>query len=231
MVEHRVDGVIICSTSFGARQSRELLANGCPVVVVNNHAAEEYRYSIYHDDLDGSRQVTRHLIGLGHTKIAYISNTLSGRITLDRLSGFKKEMQNARLAIPESRIIAVQGGHPGAGLEAIRHILALPEQPTAIFCFNDMIALGVLQGLAEKGLRAPGDISVAGFDNIIFSEYTNPPLTTLDQPKRFIGMEAARLMVGLVKSPCDPGIPEEACIRRLKGRLLVRQSTAPPSQE
>ena len=72
MRERQVDGLIICSASFSAEQRRKLLEYGIPIVVVNNQAAEEYRYSIYHDDVDGSRQVTRHLIELGHTRIAYL---------------------------------------------------------------------------------------------------------------------------------------------------------------
>ena len=89
MREHRVDGVILCSTPFSAEQSQQLLAHEIPIVVVNNQAAEDYRYSIYHDDVDGSRQVTRHLLELGHRRIAYLGNAQSGRTTLDRLSGFQ----------------------------------------------------------------------------------------------------------------------------------------------
>lgn len=228
MMEHRTDGIIICSTSFGIEQSRELLANGRPIVVVNNQAVEDYRYSIYHDDVDGSRQVTRHLIDLGHKKIAYLGNSLSGRTTQDRLSGFQQEMEAGRLSIPASYIFQVPGGDPENSLEGLDHFLALPNRPTAIFCYNDMLAIGVLNGLQQAGFQVPEDFSIAGFDNIVFSAYTNPPLTTLDQPKRFIGAEAARLILALLKSPCDESVSAESRIQILKGRLLVRQSTSPP---
>ena len=223
-----VDGLVICSASFSAEQRRKLLEYGIPIVVVNNQAAEEYRYSIYHDDVDGSRQVTRHLIELGHRRIAYLGNSLSGRTTLDRLTGFRQEMEAAGLAVPAAYIHEVSGGRPEDGLLALDHFLNLPQRPTAIFCFNDMLAIGVLNGLQTAGMHVPADISIAGFDNIIFSAYTNPPLTTLDQPKRYIGAEAARLILGLLDSLTNEEVPGQE-IQMLKGKLLVRQSTAPPT--
>jgi DNA-binding LacI/PurR family transcriptional regulator len=194
------------------------------LVVINNQAAEDFRYSIYHDDVDGSRQVTHHLIELGHRKIAYLGNSLSGRTTLDRLTGFRLEMESNGLAVPAEYIHEAPGGDPENGIEASKHFLDLPQRPTAIICYNDMLAIGVLKGLQQLGIRVPEEISVTGFDNIIFSAYTNPPLTTFDQPKRFIGLEAARLLLGLLKHEQDDGEK----VKILKGELLVRASTAAP---
>jgi len=228
MRERHVDGLIICSASFSASQQRKLLEFGIPIVVVNNHAAEEYRYSIYHDDVDGSRQVARHLIELGHKKIAYLGNSLSGRITLDRLTGYRHEMESAGLSIPDEYIFEIPGGGPEDGLNALEHFLKLPERPSALFCFNDLMAIGVLKGLHAAGIRVPEDFSVVGFDNILISAYTNPPLTTLDQPKRYIGAEAARLILELLDQIAGENVDGQE-IQKLKGRLLVRQSTAPPT--
>jgi len=230
MRERHVDGLIICSASFSAEQRRKLLEYGIPIVMVNNQAAEEYRYSIYHDDVDGSRQVTRYLIELGHQRIAYLGNSLSGRTTLDRLNGFRQEIKSAGLNIFTGYTHEVPGSRPNDGLAALDHFLSLPQPPTAIFCYNDMLAIGVLNGLHKANIRVPADISVVGFDNIVFSAYTNPPLTTFDQPKRYIGAEAARLILGLL----DLYKGEEALeqqIQKLKGSLLVRQSSAPPPKE
>jgi DNA-binding LacI/PurR family transcriptional regulator len=228
MRERQVDGLIICSASFSAGQQRKLLEFDIPIVMVNNHAAEEYRYSIYHDDVDGSRQVIRHLLELGHKKIAYLGNSLSGRVTLDRLTGFRQEMEASGLDIPDEYIYEMPGSNPEDGLAALNHFLELPKRPTALFCFNDMLAIGVLKGLQGVGIRVPEDFSVVGFDNIVFSAYTNPPLTTLDQPKRYIGVEAARLILDLLDPVEGEKAPEQE-IQKLKGKLLVRQSTAPPS--
>ncbi|MBP1692933.1 MAG: LacI family transcription regulator [Chloroflexi bacterium] len=229
MSEHRVDGVIICSTSFSNRQSRLLQEYGIPIVVINNQAAEDYRYSIYHDDIDGSRQITRYLIGLGHQKIAYLGNSLSGRTTQDRMSGYQQEMQASRLLVPPGYIHEVPGGGPTHGMIGLDHFLDLPDRPTALVCFNDLMAIGVLKGLQLAGIEVPEELSVTGFDNILFSAYTNPPLTTFDQPKKYIGSEAARLLLGLFKSDTGSNLPDSK-IQILKGRLLVRKSTAPPAE-
>ena len=230
MVEHRVDGVIICSTSFSEKQSEQLLQYGIPLVVINNQTAEDFRYSIYHDDVDGSRQVARHLIELGHRKIAYLGNSLSGRTTLDRLAGFRQEMESAGLPVPSDHIYEIPGSEPEKGDLAAEHFINLADRPTALVCFNDMIAIGVLKSLQQRGMRVPEEFSITGFDNIVFSNYTNPPLTTFDQPKRFIGQKAAELILNLLDTTTKIHVPEQK-IQVLKGSLLVRKSTALPPAE
>ena len=226
MVERRVDGVIICSTPVSTGQSRQLTSFGVPIVVVNNQSAEEYRYSIYHDDRDGSRHVTRHLLDLGHRDIAYLGNAAAGRSTQDRLNGYQHELRAAGIEVAPGFIHEAPGGKPEHGLASVDHFLALSHRPTALVCYNDMLAMGVLQGLRTNRIRVPEDMSVTGFDNIFFSAFTDPPLTTFDQPKQFIGAEAARLVLGLLDTGDLDGTPSE--IRMLKGRLLVRASTAAP---
>jgi DNA-binding LacI/PurR family transcriptional regulator len=227
MRQHRVDGVIICSTTFSDEQSRHFSKYDIPIVVVNNQAAEDYRYSIYHDDVDGSRQLTRHLIGLGHRKIAYLGNSNSGRTTLDRLAGFRLEMESNGLHVPDNYIYEIPGSEPEKSNLAVDHFLELADRPTALVSFNDMMAIGMLKSLQEREIRVPEEISITGFDNIIFSNYTNPPLTTFDQPKRSIGHKAAELILSLRDSTSKTSVPEHK-IQVLKGNLLVRESTAPP---
>jgi len=227
MRQHHVDGVIVCSTSFSDEKSQQLSQYGIPIVVVNNQAAEDYRYSIYHDDLDGSRQLTRHLIELGHRKIAYLGNSHSGRTTQDRLAGFRFEMESCGLAVSDKYIYEVPGSEPENGILTANHFLDLPERPTAVVCFNDIMAIGMLKSLQQRGVRVPEELSITGFDNIIFSNYTNPPLTTFDQPKRFIGQKAAELILNLLNASNKASVPEQK-IQVLKGKLLIRKSTAPP---
>jgi DNA-binding LacI/PurR family transcriptional regulator len=229
MMEHRADGVIICSTSFSAEQSQQLQDGGFQIVVINNQAAENFRYSIFHDDVDGARQITRHLIDLGHRRIAYLGDSLSGRTSLDRLTGFHSEMDSAGLVVPPEYIYEVPGGTPELGATSVNHFLDLPERPTAIICFNDMLAIGLLKALQQAGLEIPADISITGFDNIRFSTYTNPPLTTFDQPKRYIGMEATRLLLGLLHPEAEIHA-DRSEIKILRGRLLKRKSTAAPNE-
>jgi len=228
MRQHRVDGIIICSTPFSGERSQQLSKYGIPIVMINNQAAEEYRYSIYHDDLDGSRQVTRHLIELGHRKIAYLGNSSSGRTTQDRLAGLRYEIESAGLSLPDKYIYEIPGSEPQKGIMAAEHFLSLSDRPTAIVCFNDMLAIGTLKILQQRGVHVPEDISITGFDNIVFSDFTNPPLTTFDQPKRFIGQKATELLISLLRPASDTYIPPQK-IHVLKGRLLVRGSTASPA--
>ncbi len=228
MREHRVDGVIICSALFSTARSNEFSKYGIPIVVVNNQAAEDYRFSIYHDDVDGSRQITRYLIGLGHKQIAYLGNASAGRSNFDRLSGFEQEMANAGLSIPVEYKHEVSGKRPENGSDGAEYFLSLKKRPTAIICYNDMIATGVLKRLNSAGLKVPEDISVTGFDNIEFSAFTNPPLTTFDQPKRYIGSEAARMVLKLLEMSNQSESSTQPIVQTLQGKLLLRQSCASP---
>lgn len=227
MMEHRTEGVIICSSSFSSEQGKQLLTYGFPIVVVNHQAAENFHYSIYHDDYDGSRQITRHLIDLGHRHIAYLGNSESGRTTLERLSGYKDEMLDAGLDIQKQLIHNQPGGDSRNGYKSVKSFLELSPRPTAIICFNDLMAIGVIKGLADAGLHVPEDISVTGFDNISMSAYSTPALTTIDQPKRSIGEEACQLLFDLIRRSRS-GETFEPKEKILKGKLLVRQSTSNP---
>ena len=229
MMEQRTDGVIICSSSFSPEHGRQLLSSGFPVVVVNHQGSESFNYSIYHDDVDGSSQVTQHLISLGHKRIAYLGNSQSGRTTQDRLRGFQVAMAKANLDVPESYIHHVDGGDPILGQKSIEYYTKLSPKPTAIVCFNDMLAIGVLKGCEIAGLRVPEDLSVTGFDNITYSAFTTPCLTTFDQPKFSIGQEAAQLLLDLLQAE-DGIIPETPNVKILQGTLLVRGSTGAPSE-
>lgn len=227
MREHRVEGIVLCSTPFSIEQSRQLTSFGAPIIVINSQSTEEYRYSIAHDDTDGARQVARHLIGLGHRRIAYLGFPGSGRTDLKRTSGYREELRRAGLKVLAGYEHGAAASNPAQGEAAADHYLALPEPPTAIFCYNDMLSIGLLQGLQARGRRVPHDCSVAGFDNITFSAYTNPPLTTFDQPKRSIGAEAAHMILRLLdQSAAGNGDGAQQII--LQGRLIVRGSTAPP---
>jgi DNA-binding LacI/PurR family transcriptional regulator len=144
------------------------------------------------------------------------------------LAGFRQELEAANLPVPETYIHQVAGGGPEEGLIGLNHFLDLPERPTALVCYNDMLAIGVLKGLQQAGLHVPQEFSVTGFDNILYSAYTNPPLTTFDQPKHYIGAEAARLVLELLKAEVQENPTQEAEIRKLCGKLLVRNSTATP---
>jgi DNA-binding LacI/PurR family transcriptional regulator len=179
--------------------------------------------------VDGGRQACEHLVDLGHRRIAYLGDASSGRTTKERLSGFLLAMDKARLSVNPEYIYQVPGNSAEQGYAALEYFLELYIRPTALICYNDMMAVGVLKGLHQAGLRVPEDLSVTGFDNIMYSDFTQPPLTTIDQPKRFLGAEAGRMMLDLLDTDAS-SINSEVRIKRLKGMLLIRQSTARPIQ-
>ena len=228
MGERRVDGVIMCSPPFDPEHGRSLHNYGLPMVVVNNQSAEDIQYSVYHDNEYGTRQVVRHLIDLGHRKIAFLGNQQGGRTTMERESGYRAEMQAAGLPIPEGYVVMGPENTPAGGCSAAQQLIALPEKPTAIVCYNDLMAVGVYSALYFAGLSVPRDLSVAGFDNLLISAFLTPPLTTFSQPMHQLGMEAARLLLSLLEEHGgESPVPQQAiCVR---GELLVRGSTqAPP---
>ncbi|HOE70389.1 MAG TPA: LacI family DNA-binding transcriptional regulator [Brevefilum sp.] len=230
MLEQRIDGGIICSTPVSIERWRQFPTDRFPIVVINNQAADHYNFSIYHDDIDGSRQLARHLIELGHRKIAYLGNSHSGKTTLDRLSGLQEEMEFQGLSVAPDQIHHAPGGSLQMGAEGMNYFLNLPHPPTAVMCFNDLLAIGALKACRQAGVRVPDEISVTGFDNIAFSEFSVPPLTTLDQPKYEIGRQAAQLLLSLLSE--ESGLHSHTQgVKVLKGRLLVRATTAKPRKK
>ena len=105
--------------------------------------------------------------------------------------------------------------------------MGLKKRPSAIICYNDLMAIGAMQTLQQAGLSVPVDCSVTGFDNIDLSGYINPPLTTFDQPKYELGTQAAQMMLHLLENN-NKTIPLEQNMLTLQGELCVRASTAPP---
>jgi DNA-binding LacI/PurR family transcriptional regulator len=133
-------------------------------------------------------------------------------------------MKAAGIAPRTEWVLRGPNGRPPGGAQGALQFLRLDPRPTALFCFNDMMAIGVLQSLKQAGLRVPQDCSVAGFDDVFVAQYADPPLTTLAQPKHQLGQDAARLMLELLQSDHIEG-PRAQSIR---GELRVRASTTAP---
>ena len=228
MTERRVDGLIVCSVFVNRQFRTQFGAHSMPMVVVHNRAYDNGSHSINHDDVYGSQQMTRHLIELGHTRIAFLGNARAVCETEERLKGFREAMQAAGLTLPAEYIVYAAKGHLAAGREAICPLLDLPNPPTALVCFNDMLAIGAMQMLQESGRRVPADCSVVGFDNIPFSAFVTPSLTTFNQPKYQLGQEAARMILRLLGTQSRRKTNPKPDVITLRGEILIRASTAPP---
>jgi DNA-binding LacI/PurR family transcriptional regulator len=224
LAEHRVDGVLICSSQIGARHLAELERFGVPVVLVNNQVAGEFAHGIAHGDVAGGRVVTEHLLRLGHRRIAYLGSAASGQTNLDRRTGYQAALADSGIEAHPGWLLSVAGGRPADGLAGAEAFLRLAPRPTALVCFNDMMALGALHQLKVAGVRVPRDVSLTGFDDVFVAQYTDPPLTTFAQPKYQLGRDAAEMLLGLVRGPA-PACPHAHSVA---GHLVVRASTAPP---
>lgn len=227
MGERRVDGVIISSAQIRLEQLRQLNRFDIPFVLINNQALDEPDiYSVYHDDEYGSRELVQYLLDLGHKRIAYLGNSRGGRTNAKRLAGYKNSLKKASIQINPDFITSGPHGIPEAGAQGMQRFLDLTERPTAIVCYNDLMAIGAMRAIQQAGLNVPGDISVTGFDNIELAAYVTPALTTFNQPKYELGSKAATMMLSVLN---DEMANSQSDVQVLRGKLVPRQSTSKPS--
>lgn len=219
--EHRVDGILVNSSRVGRLYLPLLAEMKVPIVLINNEHPGEFIHSVSIDNLRAGRDATRHLVELGHQRIGYAGNQFGLQADTDRFSGYRQIIEEADIGFAPELVVHGDGG-PEAGMRATSRLLALADPPTAVFCFNDMQALGALRAARERGLKVPDDLSVVGLDDLYLSSYTLPPLTTVQQPMHEMGRLAAQILLELLsgKNP-DSRIT-------LAGKLVVRESTASP---
>jgi DNA-binding LacI/PurR family transcriptional regulator len=220
--ERRVDGVLVTSSRVGALYLPLLAEMKVPIVLINNQHPGEFVFTVTIDNLHGAREAVRHLVDLGHRRIAYIGDQFGFQSDTERLAGYRQILDEACIGFrPE--LVANGDGGPESGRRAMSQLLALPKPPTAVFCYNDMAAIGAMRAAREHGLTVPDGLSVVGFDDLFLSSYTDPPLTTIRQPKHEMGRQAAQILLELLAG----GKPQS---RVTQGELIVRQSTAPPAR-
>jgi DNA-binding LacI/PurR family transcriptional regulator len=219
--ENRVDGILVNSSRVGRLYMPLLAEMRVPIVLINNEHPGEFIHSVTIDNLRAGRDATSHLVELGHKRIGYVGNQFGLQADTERFSGYRQIMDEADIGF-DPELVAHGDGGPEAGMRAAARLLALPDPPTALFCYNDMQALGALRAARERGLTVPRDISVVGLDDLYLSSYTDPPLTTVQQPKQEMGRLAAQMLLELIsgKSP--------ASRLTITGKLVVRASTAAP---
>jgi LacI family repressor for deo operon, udp, cdd, tsx, nupC, and nupG len=177
--------------------------------------------SVHIDNAKAAAEALEHLYRLGHRRIGVITGPLVSPLSKDRLRGVKdsaKKHQAEQDCFVENGDFSIESGIVGA-----ERLLGRKDPPTAIFCFNDEMAMGVIEATKRRGLRVPADLSVVGFDDIRFARCTDPPLTTIAQPMRAIGEGTVRLLLEILRGRPDP--PESVT---LPHTLIVRSSTAPP---
>ena len=173
------------------------------------------------DNYAASRALAHHLLSYGHQKFAAIVGQVSSQIYRERLSGIRSVLEEEGIPFGDSQITG--GAYTiEAGIAGVEYLLAQPVRPTAIFCFNDDIAIGAVHALKKAGLRVPQDISVVGFDNIKVSAFVDPPLTTIDQPAYDMGRRAVEVLLSQIRG--EPLLRNKEV---LPFRLIERDSVAP----
>jgi DNA-binding LacI/PurR family transcriptional regulator len=225
--QQNVDGVIICTSSFSEENSTILSQFEIPSVVVNNETPEKYGLSLKHDDLSAGGQVARFLMELGHKRLAYIGDATASRINNERQQGFIDELNLNGKCIEPQLIIHSQGRQIENGEEAMMRLLKIRPHPTAVFCFNDLMAIGAIKKIKDHHLGVPEDISIVGFDNIPYSAYISPALTTFNQPKYKMGQEAAEMLLHVLATPSSQNL-NFTMQKSILGKLLIRESAAAP---
>lgn len=221
--EKRVDGIIITASRIGDLYMPLLEDFGVPIVLINSQQTGKYVYSIGTDDRKGGMLATEHLLSLGHTRIGYIASPNNVSSSLARLEGYRAALEARGLRF-DPVLVADGDGGPAAGAEAATKLAGHSDRPTALFCYNDLTAIGAIRALDDMGLDVPGDISVVGYDDIPLVEYLNPPLTTIKQRKYDMGCMAMDMLLSLLGGAQDV---QDIAIEPI---LIHRKSTAPARQ-
>jgi DNA-binding LacI/PurR family transcriptional regulator len=222
--ERRVDGILVTSSRVGALYVPLLSEMKVPIVLINNQHPGEWVHSVMIENEKASAEATRHLISLGHRRIGYLGDAYGHQSDAERLAGYRSALARAR--IPFQPELVVHGdGKPEGGVLAMASLLDLPHPPSAVFCYNDMSALGALKCANSRGWSVPDDVSLVGFDDLFIAAYTRPPLTTVRQPRWRMGRLAMESVLRLMTGQ------DAANTIHVPAELMVRESTAPPRKE
>lgn len=214
----QVDGFVLVRTRCHDPRIEFLQKSGMPFVAFGRTETHLNYPFVDEDGEEGMLELVRHIIGLGHRRIAYITPPLSLMFARYRMLGVKRALDEAGLALPDA-YLRTGDLTQRSGLEVTRQLLALSQPPTAIIAGNDLMALGAMSAIQEQGLVVGQDIAVAGFDDIPMSEAAHPPLTTVHQPIYQIGSMVTEILIKLIREEAT-----EPTQRLLKPRLVIRQS-------
>ncbi|GAA5031361.1 LacI family DNA-binding transcriptional regulator [Microbacterium fluvii] len=223
VLRRRPAGVVLVFSDISAPHREKLRTRGIPFAIVDPAGDPSPDVpSVGSANWAGGLAATRHLIDLGHRRIAAITGPEDMMCSLARVDGYRSAMNAAGLPIDEAWI-RYGDFHPGGGEARARELLALPDPPTAIFAGSDLQALGTISAARDAGLSVPSDLSVVGYDDIALARWMSPQLTTVHQPLRRMGEEATRLVLRMAQ-----GAEPDTLRMDLATHLVVRGSTSAP---
>ncbi len=216
-----VAGVIMLAVDLADPRIQALLHSDIPTVFVDTIQGQaSHATFVKSDHMDGARQVTEHLIALGHTRIAFMMGPLTDPVSTERLLGSQQALARAGLPLLPD-LLWQAGWNTEDAYQALKMRLSQRRDFTAIVAGSDMMAIGMLRALHESGLSVPGDVSLTGFDDLVLTQYTTPPLTTVRQDREVMGSGAVQRLIALIEGR------EDVSPLIVPTQLVVRESTGP----
>ena len=205
--EKRVDGVVLCSSRLDDGELRTVVARHPAVVLVNRRLepadeGNDGAGAVMLDDVAGGRMVTQHLLDSGHRAVGFLAGPPTSHSGRRRAEGYRIALTKVGLPCNPAWVSHcpsdVEGGH-----RAARDLLAAHPELSALFCYNDLVAVGALQACGDLGRRVPDDLAIVGFDDILLAALVTPPLTTCRVPRCELGVQAMRLLLDQIDGPPD----------------------------
>ena len=217
--KRRVDGIIVIASHLLDQYPGFFVRSKVPIVIINEQKPGETMHFVTVDDVHAAQLAVEHLLALGHCRIGYVGVTNRPKSNQYRLKGYQDALEAAGIAsdpalIFTSHTIEDHAKRGEASLEPL-----LDAGATAVCCYNDTTAIGLLAACYKRGISVPENLSITGFDDIDMAAYTIPPLTTIRQPRFELGQRSMRMMLALLSGQ----LPENQIV---PGELVVRQTTA-----
>ena len=227
LLERKAEGVAIMTSEMDQPLIDELVRRKVPSVFLDVGFLHAFISNIQVDYASGINQAVEHLLQLRHRRIGFISGPLGLKSARIRRSAFLKCLAGS--GILEEKDLVKEGDHTiDGGLNAMSRLLDLSQPPTAVLASNDLTAIGAMRAIRRKGWSVPGDVSVVGFDDIHFAEFTEPPLTTVALSRWELAANAIRALMQHIE-PQEATRPANGVEYTVKPALVVRQSTAKPN--
>ncbi|CAM3835299.1 LacI family DNA-binding transcriptional regulator [Nocardioides zeicaulis] len=203
LVEQRVQGVLVTPVDPQAQVLSDVRRNGTPLVIVDRTRQDEAFCSVAVDDVLGGRLAVEHLVERGHTRVAFIGGPETIGQVRDRLAGARGAWADAGLPDDQLTVVATEGLTVVEGRSAGERVMGMSNRvrPTAAFCANDLLALGLLQQLSTAGASVPGDLAIVGYDDIEYAAAAAVPLTSVRQPRQELGRRATELVLDEAENP------------------------------
>lgn len=220
---HQVDGVVLMGIDRHDQGMAELAGSGIPCMSVDTDLLGKRAGYVISDNRGGAQTAVRHLVSLEHRRIALINGIPYSRVGHDRAVGYREALEGAGLPYRSDYVLENDFTWEH-GYSAMQQLLDLPEPPTAIFATADLMAMGAIKAVHERGLRVPQDIAIVGFDDIQVASMVHPALTTIRQQKEELGRIAGEALVRLIEeqdlTPPLITLPTELVIRESCGALV-----------